>query len=59
MPPTPTSAISTNFLLSAFPAAQTAFHESTDNLKEKRSETPGKTGRPERESFDYSDVISG
>ena len=35
------------------------FLEGTDNLKEKRSESAGKNGRPEWESFDYSDVIAG
>ena len=35
------------------------FLEGTDNLKEKRSESSGKSGRPEWESFDYSDVIAG
>jgi phenylpropionate dioxygenase-like ring-hydroxylating dioxygenase large terminal subunit len=35
------------------------FLEGTDNLKEKRTETAGKNGRPKRESFDYSDVIAG
>jgi hypothetical protein len=35
------------------------FLEGTDNLKEKRTETAGKNGRPEWESFDYSDVIAG
>jgi phenylpropionate dioxygenase-like ring-hydroxylating dioxygenase large terminal subunit len=33
--------------------------ESTDNLKDKRTEHTGKTHRPERECFDYSDVITG
>ena len=35
------------------------FLEGTDNLKEKRSESAGKNGRPDWESFDYSDVIAG
>jgi hypothetical protein len=35
------------------------FLEGTDNLREKRSESAGKSGRPEWESFDYSDVIAG
>ena len=35
------------------------FLEGTDNLKEKRSESAGKNGRPNWESFDYSDVIAG
>ena len=35
------------------------FLEGTDNLKEKRSASAGKSGRPEWESFDYSDVIAG
>ena len=35
------------------------FLEGTDNLKEKRSESASKNGRPEWESFDYSDVIAG
>ena len=34
-------------------------HESTDNFKEKGAEHSGKHRRPERESFDYSDVIRG
>lgn len=33
--------------------------KSTDNLQEKPTEHIGKTGRPERESFDYSDVMTG
>ena len=60
MPPTPTSATSTSSLLSAFPNSdEQRFLEGTDNLKEKRSESTGKSGRPEWESFDYSDVIAG
>ncbi|MEK9921051.1 MAG: hypothetical protein VW519_10335, partial [Luminiphilus sp.] len=35
------------------------FLEGTDDLKEKRTERAAKTGRPEWESFDYSDVIAG
>ena len=35
------------------------FLEGTDNLKEKRSESAGKNGRPNWEFFDYSDVIAG
>ena len=35
------------------------FLEGTDNLKEKRSDSACKGGRPEWESFDYSDVIAG